>query len=46
MPPIGRAANPTPSVANAARVPVIGFSLGKKAVPKYRAAAVPNPMKS
>ena len=46
MPPIGRAAKPTPNVANAASVPVTGLSLGKNAVPKYSAAAVPNPMKS
>ena len=45
-PPSGRAANPTPNVANAASVPVIGFAPGKNAVPKYNAAAVPNPMKS
>ena len=46
MPPNGRAANPTPSVANAASVPTTGLLLGKKASPKYRAAAVPKPMKS
>ncbi len=46
MPPIGRAANPTPRVAKAASVPVTGSPVGKKAVPKYRAAAVPKPMKS
>ena len=46
MPPSGRAANPTPRVANAASVPVIGLELGKNAVPKYKAAAVPKPMKS
>ena len=46
MPPSGRAANPTPRVANAASVPATGLAPGKNAVPKYRAAAVPNPMKS
>ena len=46
MPPSGRAANPMPSVANASSVPATGSELGKNAVPKYRAAAVPYPMKS
>lgn len=46
MPPSGRAANPTPSVANEARVPATGLEFGKNAWPKYSAAAVPNPMKS
>ena len=46
MPPMGRAAKPTPRVAKAARVPVTGSPVGKNAVPKYRAAAVPKPMKS
>ena len=46
MPPRGRAANPTPRVAKDARVPATGLAPGKKAWPKYRAAAVPNPMKS
>ena len=46
MPPSGRATKPTPRVANAARVPASGLALGKNAVPKYRAAAVPKPMKS
>jgi hypothetical protein len=34
MPPMGRAANPTPRVAKAARVPATGFEFGKNAVPK------------
>ncbi len=46
MPPIGRAANPTPRVAKERRVPVSGSPPGKNAVPKYSAAAVPKPMKS
>ena len=46
MPPSGRAMKPTPSVANEAKVPISGSSLGKKTVPKYSAAAVPKPMKS
>ncbi len=46
MPPSGRAAKPTPRVAKDKRVPAIGLDPGKNACPKYRAAAVPNPMKS
>ena len=34
MPPSGRAAKPTPRVANAASVPASGLAPGKKAVPK------------
>ena len=46
IPPSGRAAKPTPRVANDASVPAIGLAPGKNAWPKYSAAAVPNPMKS
>ena len=46
IPPSGRATKPTPSVAKEDRSPMFGSALGKKACPKYRAAAVPKPMKS
>ena len=36
----------TPSVANEARAQAIGLAPGTNACPKYRAAAVPNQMKS
>ncbi len=39
-PPIGRARKPTPSVANAARVPDAGDSVEKNCEPKISAAAV------
>jgi hypothetical protein len=37
--PIGRAAKPTPNVANPARIPAVSLSYGKKTVPNDRAAA-------
>ena len=46
IPPSGRTANPMPSVANESRVPDSGSFAGKKTVLKYRAAAIPKPMKS
>jgi hypothetical protein len=39
--PTGRATYPTPNVAKANKIPVAGLSLGKKILPKTRAAAVP-----
>jgi hypothetical protein len=46
MPPIGRAAKPTPKVANAASVPIVGETLGKNSLSKISAAAVPYRKKS
>ena len=46
IPPSGRTAKPMPSVAKDSSVPDSGSSAGKKALLKYRAAAVPKPMKS
>ncbi len=41
IPPSGRAAKPTPNVANAASVPIVGSTFGKNRSPKISAAAVP-----
>ena len=46
MPPNGRTAKPIPRVANDSSVPDSGSDAGKNTLLKYRAAAVPNPMKS
>jgi hypothetical protein len=46
IPPIGRAANPTPNVANAASVPAAGLNVGKNCALKISAAAAPKRKKS
>jgi hypothetical protein len=46
MPPTGRAAKPTPNVANAASVPTVGSAVGKNSSLKISAAAVPYRKKS
>jgi hypothetical protein len=46
MPPSGRAAKPTPKVASAASVPMVGSTFGKNSLSKMSAAAVPYRKKS
>src|SRR6185436_1783380 len=46
IPPTGRAAKPTPKVAKAASVPIVGDTLGKNSLSKTSAAAVPYKKKS
>jgi hypothetical protein len=46
MPPSGRNRKPTPNVANAASVPIVGLTFGKKALLNTSAATMPYNRKS